>query len=217
MLSAINKNMLFRKITPWAILLIIIVLTACRNDFEEKVKQSIHSQLQTYPQSTLQDIYKNLFQDRFGPEHIISDTVSARLYLEKELSSFDTSNSVEIEYLGLNHNYVRVNLMAIKQGKISQEKLLSAFCRSAKKINKSDVEIWRKEWTKIVGIIERMNLEIVDFEVDKQKIDFLLSQGKYATSHSAIFRKAYQPHYRIVDREIFEREFHDEFYLSIFN
>jgi len=155
----------------------------------------------------LQDIYKNLFQDRFGPEHAISDTASARRYLEKELASFDTSNSMEIEYLGLHHNYVRVNLMAVKQGKISQEELLSAFCRSAKKIHKRDIEAWRVEWKKIVEIIERMDLNINNFESDKQEIDAILCQGKYAVRHSATFRENYQPHYRIIEREIFEREF----------
>jgi len=186
-------------------LAVLLFLVACRSDFENKVRQSIHTQLETYPASTLQDIYKNLFQDRFGPEHIISDTASARLYLEQELASFETSNSVEIEYLGLNHNYVRINLMAVKQGEISQEKLLSAFCRSAKKITSGDIEEWRTEWKKIIKIIERMELNIADFDADKQKIDSLLSQGKYAMHHSAAFRENYQPHYRIVERGIFEK------------
>jgi hypothetical protein len=198
---SINK---IRSIILQAI--VILLFIGCHNDFESEVRQSIHTQLQTYPESTLQDIYKNLFQDRFGPEHAIADTVSARLYLEKELESFETSNSVEIEYLGLHHNYVRVNLMAVKQGKIPQDKLLSAFCCSAKKINKSDIEAWRTEWEKIIKIIERMELEINNFESDKQKIDALLSQGKYAMHHSAIFRETYQPHYRIVERKIFEQE-----------
>jgi len=197
-------NLWLKTITIQTIALLFFV--CCHSDFENKVKQSIHTQLETYPESTLQDIYKNFFQDRFGPEHIISDTISARLYLEKELASFDTSNSIEIEYLGLNHNYVRINLMTVKQNKISQEQLLSAFCRSAKKINKNDVETWRTEWEKIVKIIEQMNLKIVDFEIDKQKINALLTQGKYAVHHSDIFRKTYQPHYRIVKREIFEKE-----------
>jgi hypothetical protein len=188
----------------------LLFLINCHTDFENKVRQSIHTQLQTYPKSTLQDIYKNLFQDRFGPEHAISDTVSARLYLEQELASFETSNSVEIEFLGLHHNYVRINLTAVKQGKIPQDKLLTAFCRSAKKINDSDIEAWRTEWGKIIKIIQRMELQINDFEKDKLKIDSLLKQGKYAMHHSAIFRETYQPHYRIVEKNIFEKELKSE-------
>ena len=188
------------------LLSIILLPFGCRNDFENKVEQSVRSQLQMYPKSTLQDIYKNLFQDRFGPEHIISDTASARLYFEKELASFETSNSVEVEFLGLNHNYVRVSLMTVKQGKIPQEKLLTAFCNSAKKINNSDVKKWHEDWKKIVKIIRRMDLNILDFEKDALEIDRFLSQGKYAMHHSAVFRENYQPHYRIVEKNIFERE-----------
>ena len=202
-----NENIRMKKITFWTILLTMILLTACHSDFENKVRQSIQAQLQIYPKSTLQDIYKNLFQDRFGPEHIISDTVSARLYLEEELASFETSNSVEIEYLGLNHHYVRVSLMMVKQGEISQEELLTAFCNSAKKINENDITEWQSEWKKIVEIIERMDLKIADYEKDKQMIDALLNQGKYAIHHSTVFRETYQPHYRIVERGIFEEKF----------
>ena len=194
------------KIKHFLLLSISLLFIGCYNGFEAKVKQSIRSQLQIYPKSTLQDIYKNLFQDRFGPEHIISDTASARLYLEKELASFETSNSVEVEFLGLHHNYVRVNLTTVKQGKIPQEKLLTAFCNSAKKINESDVRQWHEEWKKIVEIIKSMDLNIADFEKDAQAIENFLSQGKYAMHHSATFRDNYQPHYRIVEREIFERE-----------
>ena len=40
----------------------------------------------------------------------------------------------------------------------------------------------------------------------KQFIDSILSVGKYAISHSPEYREAYRPHYRIVERSIFERE-----------
>jgi hypothetical protein len=183
-----------------------LLFFGCRGDFENKVKQSVHLQLQMYPKSTLQDIYKNLFQDRFGTEHAIGDTASARLYLEKELASFESSDNVEIEFLGLNHNYVRINLIIVKQGKIPQEKLLTAFYNSAEEINESNIKTWQSDWKKITEIIKRMNLNIVDFEKDKLKIDSLLSQGKYAIHHSAIFRETYHPHYRVVEKTIFKRE-----------
>lgn len=40
-------------------------------------------QMKTYPKSTLKDLYKNFFQDKFGPGHIISDTTSAGKFLKK--------------------------------------------------------------------------------------------------------------------------------------
>ena len=40
----------------------------------------------------------------------------------------------------------------------------------------------------------------------KAFIDSILSVGRYAISHSPEYREAYHPHYRIVERGIFERE-----------
>ena len=42
-----------------------------------------------FPKSTLQDLYKSFFQDRFGPGHIIADEASAMRYLQYELATMD--------------------------------------------------------------------------------------------------------------------------------
>ena len=58
----------------------------------------------------------------------------------------------------------------------------------------------------IIGTIDLMKLNLPDFQEDKQFIDSVLSVGKYAISHSPEYREAYHPHYRIVERNIFEKE-----------
>jgi hypothetical protein len=58
----------------------------------------------------------------------------------------------------------------------------------------------------IIGTIDQMKLDLPDFQEDKQFIDSVLSVGKYAISHSPDYRNAYHPHYRIVERNIFEKE-----------
>ena len=50
-----------------------------------------------------------------------------------------------------------------------------------------------------------MNLSLPHYQDDKSFIDSILSVGKYAISHSPEYREAYHPHYRIVERDIFER------------
>ena len=45
-----------------------------KRDFEEAVRVAVSRQMQKYPKSTLKDLYKNFFQDKFGPGHIIGDT-----------------------------------------------------------------------------------------------------------------------------------------------
>ena len=51
-----------------------------------------------------------------------------------------------------------------------------------------------------------MNLNLPDYDREKQFIDSILSVGKYAISHSSDYREAYHPHYRIVERRIFKNE-----------
>jgi hypothetical protein len=65
---------------------------------------------------------------------------------------------------------------------------------------------WSKRWHNIIGTIDQMKLDLPDFQEDKQFIDSVLSVGKYAISHSPDYRNAYHPHYRIVERNIFEKE-----------
>jgi hypothetical protein len=58
----------------------------------------------------------------------------------------------------------------------------------------------------IIGTIDQMQLKLPQYEEDKLSIDSILNAGKYAISHSPSYREAYHPHYRIVEKSIFERE-----------
>ena len=84
--------------------------------------------------------------------------------------------------------------------------LLDAFVRSANSANRPTVGAWSRRWHEIVGTIDQMNLDLPHYDGDRQYIDSILSAGKYAISHSSEYRKAYRPHYRIVERSIFEQD-----------
>jgi hypothetical protein len=51
-----------------------------------------------------------------------------------------------------------------------------------------------------------MKLELPHQQEDKAFIEGVLAQGRYAISHSPQYREAYAPHYRIIKRDIFEKE-----------
>jgi hypothetical protein len=51
-----------------------------------------------------------------------------------------------------------------------------------------------------------MELNLPNYQQDRALIDSILSVGKYAISHSPEYREAYRPHYRIVEKGIFENE-----------
>ena len=174
----------------------------------QDIKVFINRQMQTYPKSRLRDIYKSCFQDYMGAEHLVSDRQRVKAYLDEELNttSLDDLMPWYYEPCGIEGNYVRVSLRTVKEGIIQENLLLDAFIRSANNKERPSIDSWREQWHKIIGTIEQMNLNLPSYSEDKQFIDSILSAGKYAISHSPEYREAYHPHYRIVERNIFERE-----------
>ena len=174
----------------------------------QDIEGFVNRQLQNYPKSRLLDIYKSCFQDYMGAEHLVSDRQMVTAYLDEELNttSLDDLMPWYYEPCGIEGNYVRVSLRTVKEGIIQENLLLDAFIRSANNKERPSVDSWREQWHKIIGTIEQMNLNLPSYSEDKQFIDSILSAGKYAISHSPEYREAYHPHYRIVERNIFERE-----------
>ena len=97
-----------------------------------------------------------------------------------------------------------MSIRAIKEGLIKEDMLLDAFIRSANTSERPSVESWCDRWHVIIGT--QMQLQLPNYDKDKQFIESILSAGKYAISHSPEYREAYHPHYRIVEKGIFERE-----------
>ena len=110
------------------------------------------------------------------------------------------------EPCGIDGQYVRVSIRAVKEKKVSEDLLLDAFIRSANADRRPSVESWRDRWHMIIGTIDQMQLTIPSYQEDREFIDSILTVGKYAISHSPEYREAYRPHYRIVEKGIFERE-----------
>ena len=174
----------------------------------QDIEGFVNRQLQSYPKSRLLDIYKSCFQDYMGAEHLVSDRKSVKAYLDEELNttSLDELMPWYYEPCGIESCYYRVSIRAIKEGIITEDQLLDAFIRSANSETRPSVESWSDRWHMIIGTIDQMKLDLPDFQEDKQFIDSVLSVGKYAISHSPYYRTAYHPHYRIVEKRIFECE-----------
>ena len=168
----------------------------------------VNQQLKTYPKSRLLDIYKSCFQDFMGAEHLVSDRQRVKAYLDEELqtTNFDELMPWYYEPCGIDGQYVRVSIRAIKESLITEELLLDAFIRSANSVKRPSVDSWRDRWHEIIGTIDQMGLNLPHYQQDREFIDSILNIGKYAISHSPEYREAYRPHYRIVEKDIFERE-----------
>jgi hypothetical protein len=179
-------------------------MLSCTGTFEKKVQFAVQRQLSLYPESRLQDLYKNFFQDRFGPGHLISDSAMAGKYLREELMSYNNlNNNPLIELTGWEENFYRVSTDVLKMELVPYSVYLESFIESANTTPETPVEKWNKEWNSILKVIDKMQLNLPDYEEDKAKLQKIIDTGEYAVHHSEAFEKAYQPHYRIIKKEIF--------------
>lgn len=158
------------------IFLIALIINFQFSNSHAQCSEALMRYAQKYPAAEAQDLYKLVFQDLYGPGHLLTDSLAAVRYISREVEEMsDDAYSVcrgpfEVyEYTLCDSNFVRVNLILVKQGIIPLEQLVSAILRSAKGLP--------------------------------------TPAPKFVQSHSVAFKAAYDPHYRIVRRDIFEREF----------
>ena len=182
------------------------LFASCEDTRSKLIRVAVANQMSVYPQSTLKDLYKNFFQDRYGPGHLIPDTAAAGSYLRYELSSFDNISGAYYEPTGWEGCFYRVNLSVIKENLVPYDVYLDAFVRSVNQIVPPSVAEWKAEWLAIDAIIQTMNLSLPDYEKDRQEIVELLERGEYVMHHSPQFEQRYDPHYRIIEKNIFEKE-----------
>ena len=193
------------------IVAVAMLSVACHKD---PVKDAIALQLLQYPESRVQDIYKNFCQDNLGPGHLIPNPESARAYLMEELQQYREDLDKGLYKiprafyvpLGDKSNFIRVDLSVILNSQVSVEKLLNAFVRSANEGKIATEDEWKAKWTEVAAVIRRDFMDIPDAEKDLATIDSLMAEGELILHHSAAFESAYHPHYRIVAKEIFGRD-----------
>ena len=188
------------------IILFLSLLASVLSLSAQEVESFVRRQMAVYPQSRLLDIYKSCFQDFMGAEHLVHDAAQARAYLEKEIAETRLDSvppRAYYELCGPSGRYVRVDLRCVVEGLIGVDALFEAFVQGNGRKHPSQRQ-WRREWRKMVREIDRMALPLKNYAADRQFIDSLLSAGRYAISHSPEYRAAYHPHYRIVERRLFE-------------
>ncbi len=189
----------------WQMLLVLVLpLINTGEDLNKKIEKAVQTELRHFPEARLRDIYKNFFQDAYGPGHLIPDTAHAGGYLNYELQQ-PIGDTLKWQPLGSANDYYRINLSLVKDDIIPRSVLLEAMVESAVLARNPDIETWKKEWQNVMAVIEKMNLQLVDFESDKKAIEALLAKNEYVMHHSEHYNKTYNRHYRIVHKLVFNR------------
>ena len=99
-----------------------------------------------------------------------------------------------------------MDLSVVLDSLVSAEAYLDAFIRSANEGRRVPEEEWIAKW-KVVGKVIRKDFpDIPDAGRDLETLDSLIARGDLIMHHSDAFSEAYHPHYRIIARDIFEKE-----------
>lgn len=174
--------------------------TAAARRLEEYVRR--------YPEAQLRDVYKFCFQDVYGPGHLVSDSAACAAYILGEIARMDLSDHryPDFEYVGVENNFVRVNLRVVAEGMVPLGQFVSLLMQSAAIPSPMPVAEWRARWVRYMGLMAGMSARPHNFEEDSAAILRQLERGEYVSHHSARFNAAYAPHYRLIRRDLFEKQ-----------
>jgi hypothetical protein len=168
------------------------------------MREAVEELLNRYPEATLQDIYKTMYQDRFGVAHILAERDVMSRYIAKEV--YSTSGECECYYepCGWRGEYVRIDLRAVRDGLLSADELAEKLIATAALAEDVSSAEWQQEWASILEVSSDLVTGLENYESDLLLLNECAAQCQ-TVHHSEAYRVAYSPHYRIVHRSLINK------------
>lgn len=149
----------------------------------------LHNKL--YPEMKAQDALKLIYQNEFGPGHLIADQEAAWQYLVEEAKS---CTGLKEKAVPLGNGLVRIGLNGLDKKELHE--LFSLFCRTAL-IHHGELSCLIEK----IAVLKQLKKEGY-FSFSNEELESLLIKYEKAgypmISHSEEYRELYQPHYRVV-------------------
>lgn len=151
-----------------------------------------------YPKMEPQDAVKLIYQQAFGPGHLIKDERKALAYLQQEMAGAGEPLPGEALYESIGNGLCRLNLRPCKAKGIPMEDILRLFMETA---NGTQGE--KKQFIAGIHVLQKL-AEEDETPFEPVLLDIFLA--KYpktcpAVHHSDAYRLAYQPAYRVVNQK----------------
>ena len=205
-----------KYIFPYEYILLLLLIINIESKFDMDLSILLE-QIKNHPNQTLQDVYKSCYQDEYGPGHLISNESSAINSLYQEINSIekDYTPKTLIEKTGIYGNYLRVDLTLIRDGIVPFFVLFKALTISATIGGQKTDKNWDKIWSEIAQAIIDSDLRFENFEEDLEKLEKISKSYDKVVHHSDIYEKIYHPHYRIIEKNVFDnaiKPFINKFY-----
>ena len=156
------------------------------------IEMILRDHLSRYPKMQIQDVYKLLHQAALGSEHAVSDSESARRWLDRELTEMGEGiREPWIDPISPDGKIARIHLRSFIAAGYDPDLLLDAFVRTANEY-RGDVHLLEQYWQVVSGTAGFSVQEMNDFIGARKEKNYP------AMHHSAEYNEFYRPAYRIV-------------------
>jgi hypothetical protein len=161
------------------------------------VGQLLGHHLQRYPLAQLDDVYKLLHQAALGAGHAMDDVAALRQRLNAEVDALGTGPEEPLaELISPDGRLARIHLRAYLEAGHAVDSLFDAFVQTAREYPPSPDKL-----AKFCGCLADLaGAGGIPFDEDDVRGYFskIVEDGYPVVTHSAAFRKAYKPAYRVV-------------------
>ncbi|MBQ5740041.1 MAG: hypothetical protein IIV78_06485 [Oscillospiraceae bacterium] len=163
---------------------------------ENRTRELLLRQRELYPQVQAQDVFKFLYQSAFGCEHLLTSEEAAQARIGEEFAALAPDAAALTEEL--DGAFCRVPLSALREG-LSVQTLAKLFYLSAKKeVSGKDALAEKLRVAAQLAQEGAFPFTAQEFEAAAAR---WAAEGYGAVRHSAAFREAYRPSYRVIARE----------------
>ena len=156
----------------------------------------VTTQLEKYPQMKAQDIIKLIYQNEFGGGHMIDDSETSLKRLKDEAKQLKNNSFIEED---IGNDLVRVYLG--NAGELELLTLNQLFVYSAKLMNGSIISFINK-LEQLKSACQRGTISF-DYRQICLEIENYEKLNYPPISHSSTYRELYQPHYRVINKQIY--------------
>ena len=162
---------------------------------QDMARRIILDQQARYPRSDADDQIKALYQAAFGCGHFVRSEADARAWLREEMNGAQGEGPL-IEPIG--DRYARVHLSAFAGTGAQESTLARLFVLTSQDAADDTADAdFQAGLDAMVSMSETGELRL-DAQAVKARVAAYRAQGCPALHHSAAFRAAYQPAYRVV-------------------
>ena len=164
----------------------------------EEMLNILKDHLRRYPKMQPQDVVKLLYQNEFGPGHLVSDPLVCLNRLKDEYAYVEPDNDLPlVEDIG--NGMARINLAPLDAIDFSLQELAVLFMRSANHVA-GEMDLFLGKLSFLKAYYEDLPFCFSYEELDDYLNDYL-EQGCPVVSHSETYRQFYKPAYRVVKKE----------------